>query len=120
MTELRRRTDEDMIVRGLADRTREPYLGTVTGLARFYRGPPLSVIQQGGASLPAPFEPESPSGHGVPATWWSMVCGLLSHDFETRQGRTSERPLVRDQAQRGRHMIRPRVGRPGLSNERTG
>jgi len=29
MTELRRRMDEDMIVRGLADRTRETYLWAV-------------------------------------------------------------------------------------------
>ena len=35
MTELRRRMDEVMIVRGLADRTRETSLWAVTGLARF-------------------------------------------------------------------------------------
>ncbi len=40
MTELRRRMDEDMIVRGLADRTREASLWAVTGLARFYRRSP--------------------------------------------------------------------------------
>ncbi len=40
MTELRRRMDEDMIVRGLADRTRETYLWAVTGLATFYRRSP--------------------------------------------------------------------------------
>ena len=40
MTELRRRMDEDMIVRGFADRTREAYLWAVTGLAMFYRRPP--------------------------------------------------------------------------------
>ena len=40
MTELRRRMDEDMIVRGFADRTREAYLWAVTGLAKFYRRPP--------------------------------------------------------------------------------
>jgi hypothetical protein len=37
MSELRRRMDEDMIVRGMADRTREAYLWAVEGLARFYR-----------------------------------------------------------------------------------
>jgi len=40
MTELRRRMDEDMIVRGFADRTRETYLWAVTGLARYYRRSP--------------------------------------------------------------------------------
>ena len=40
MTELRRRMDEDLIVRGLADRTREAYLWAVTGLAMFYRRSP--------------------------------------------------------------------------------
>jgi len=43
MTELRRRMDEDMIVRGMADRTRETYLWAVTGLARFYRRPPDQI-----------------------------------------------------------------------------
>jgi len=32
--------DEDMMVRGFADRTREAYLWAVTGLATFYRRPP--------------------------------------------------------------------------------
>ena len=36
MTELRQRMDEAMIVRGMADRTRETYLWAVTGLAKFY------------------------------------------------------------------------------------
>ena len=33
MTELRRRMDDDMLARGVADRTRESYLWAVTGLA---------------------------------------------------------------------------------------
>ena len=40
MTELRRRMDEDMLVRGMADRTRESYLWAVTGLATFYHRSP--------------------------------------------------------------------------------
>jgi len=41
MTELRRRMDNDMVVsRGMAPKTREAYLGAVTGLARYYRRPP--------------------------------------------------------------------------------
>ena len=40
MTELRQRMDDDMLVRGFADRTRESYLWAVTGLARFYRRSP--------------------------------------------------------------------------------
>ena len=40
MTELRRRMDDAMQVRGMADRTRETYLAAVTGLARYYRRSP--------------------------------------------------------------------------------
>lgn len=43
MTELRRRMDEAMIVRGMADRTREAYLWAVTGLARFYHRSPDQI-----------------------------------------------------------------------------
>ncbi len=40
MTELRRRMDDDMQVRGMADRTRETYLWAVSGLAAFYHRSP--------------------------------------------------------------------------------
>lgn len=43
MTELRQRMDEDMIVRGMAERTRESYLWAVTGLAKFYRRAPDQI-----------------------------------------------------------------------------
>jgi len=43
MTELRRRMDEDMIVRGMADRTREAYLWAVSGLAAFYGRSPDQI-----------------------------------------------------------------------------
>ena len=43
LTELRRRMDADMIMRGVADRTRESYLGAVTGLARYYRRRPDQI-----------------------------------------------------------------------------
>ena len=43
MTELRRRMDEAMIVRGMADRTREAYLWAVTGLAKGYHRPPDEI-----------------------------------------------------------------------------
>jgi len=43
MTELRRRMDEAMIVRGMADRTRETYLDAVWGLAMFYRRSPDQI-----------------------------------------------------------------------------
>jgi len=46
MTELRRRMDEAMIVRGMADRTRETYLWAVTGLARFYHRPPDQIADE--------------------------------------------------------------------------
>jgi site-specific recombinase XerD len=40
MSELRTRMDNEMIVRGMADRTRDAYLAAVAGLARFYDRPP--------------------------------------------------------------------------------
>ena len=40
MTELRRRMDDDMIVRGFAARTRETYLDVVKGLAKHYHRSP--------------------------------------------------------------------------------
>ena len=43
MTELRRRMDDDMLARGLADLTRESYLWAVTGLARFFRRSPDQI-----------------------------------------------------------------------------
>lgn len=43
MTELRRRMDEAMIVRGMADRTRETYLDAVRGLATFHRRSPDQI-----------------------------------------------------------------------------
>lgn len=46
MTELRRRMDDDMVVRGMADRTRESYLWAVTGLARFYRRAPDQIADE--------------------------------------------------------------------------
>ena len=46
MTELRRRMDEDMVVRGFAERTRETYLGAVTGLAKHYRRSPDQITDE--------------------------------------------------------------------------
>jgi integrase/recombinase XerD len=46
MTELRRRMDDDMQVRGMADRTRETYLWAVSGLATFYRRSPDRISDQ--------------------------------------------------------------------------
>lgn len=40
MSQLRQRMDEAMVLRGLAERTRESYLACVTALARHYRRPP--------------------------------------------------------------------------------
>ena len=45
MTERRRRMDEAMIVRGMADRTRETYLWAVTGLATFYHRSPDQIAE---------------------------------------------------------------------------
>jgi integrase/recombinase XerD len=46
MTELRRRMDDDMQVRGMAERTRETYLWAVSGLATFYRRSPDQISDQ--------------------------------------------------------------------------
>src|ERR1700675_1215750 len=46
MTELRRRMDDDMVVRGMAERTRETYLAAVTGLAKFYRRSPDQISDE--------------------------------------------------------------------------
>jgi site-specific recombinase XerD len=46
MTELRRPMDEDMMVRGMAVRTRETYLAAVTGLAGFYHRPPDQISDE--------------------------------------------------------------------------
>ena len=43
MTDLRRRMDGDMVVRGMAVRTRETYLRAVTGLARYYHRSPDQI-----------------------------------------------------------------------------
>jgi hypothetical protein len=40
MTELRKRVDEAMVLRGFSDRTREYYLACVRALAKHYRQPP--------------------------------------------------------------------------------
>lgn len=46
MTELRRRMDDDMVVRGMAVRTRETYLAAVTGLAKFYHRSPDQISDE--------------------------------------------------------------------------
>jgi site-specific recombinase XerD len=46
MTELRMRMDNDMLVRGFAERTRETYLAAVTRLARHYRRAPDQLSLQ--------------------------------------------------------------------------
>lgn len=46
MTELRRRMEDDMVVRGFATRTRQSYLWAVTSLARFYHRPPDQISDE--------------------------------------------------------------------------
>jgi site-specific recombinase XerD len=43
MTELRRQMEKDMVLRGMAEATREAYLAAVTGLVRFYRRAPDQI-----------------------------------------------------------------------------
>ncbi len=46
MTELRRQMDDDMVVRGMAVRTRETYLAAVKGLAKYYRRSPDQISDE--------------------------------------------------------------------------
>ena len=46
MTDLRRRMDDDMVVLGMAARTRETYLAAVTGLAKHYRRSPDQISDE--------------------------------------------------------------------------
>ncbi len=46
MGELRDRMHHDMVVRGLAERTRESYTAAVVGLTRFYRRSPDQLTQR--------------------------------------------------------------------------
>jgi site-specific recombinase XerD len=45
MSELRTRMDNDMLLRGMSERTRESYLGAVARMARFYRRSPERVSE---------------------------------------------------------------------------
>jgi integrase/recombinase XerD len=45
MSELRTKMDSDMVLRGVAVRTREAYLDAVRGLARFYRRRPDQISE---------------------------------------------------------------------------
>ena len=45
MSELRRKMDDDMVLRGMAVRTREAYLDAVRGLAKFYRRRPDEISE---------------------------------------------------------------------------
>ena len=74
MTELRRRMDEAMIVRGMADRTREAYLWAVTGLAKFYHRSPDRIAD---AEVQAYLLHliRDRQHRGARATSWSTGCG---------------------------------------------
>ena len=75
MTELRRRMDGDMVVRGMADRTRETYLTAVTGLARYYRrAPDQTPTRRCKTTCSISFV--IGSGRGVRATSPSMRCAF--------------------------------------------
>jgi integrase/recombinase XerD len=45
MGALRKQMDEDMLVNGMADRTREAYLNAVAGLAKYYRRSPDAITE---------------------------------------------------------------------------
>jgi len=45
MGTLRKQMDADMVVRGMAERTRETYLSAVAAMAKFYRRSPEQVSE---------------------------------------------------------------------------
>ena len=84
MTELRRRMDDDMVVRGMADRTRETYLWAVTGLARFYRRSPDQISDEEVQAYLLHLirdRQRSWSTCNIVVQWPAV---LLSHDVEAR------------------------------------
>jgi hypothetical protein len=72
MTALRQRMEDDIVARGLADRTRESYLWAVTGLARFYRRPPDRITLR--CKRISCICCASGSDRGVRATWSRTDC----------------------------------------------
>ena len=50
MTELRQRMVNDMMLRGMAEKTRRAYTGAVAGLAKFYRRSPDQISHEDGLS----------------------------------------------------------------------
>jgi len=46
MSELRTRMDNDMLLRGMAEGTRESYIAAVARMARFYRRSPEKISEQ--------------------------------------------------------------------------
>ena len=45
MSPLRQQMDNDMVLRGLADRTREAYIAAVVGIAKYYRRSPEQLSE---------------------------------------------------------------------------
>jgi hypothetical protein len=47
MSELRRRMEQDMLVRGMAEKTRVAYISAAAGLAQHYRRSPEAITARG-------------------------------------------------------------------------
>ncbi len=70
MSELRTKMDNDVVLRGMAVRTREAYLNAVRGLARFYRRRPDEISEP---------EVQSYLLHGLPERGLSSsTCNIVA------------------------------------------
>ena len=86
MTPLRRQMDDAMLVRGMAERTRESYLGAVARLAKFYRrSPDQLTAEEVQAYLVHMLREEKLA--------WS-TCGIAVHAFRFLYHTTLQRPAA--------------------------
>src|SRR3990172_4205580 len=86
MTTLRQQMDNDMLVRGLAERTRESYLAAVARLAKFYRRSPDQLTpEEGQAYLVHMLREEQLA--------WS-TCNLSVSAFRFLSHTTLQRPVA--------------------------
>ena len=86
MTELRRRMDNDMVLRGMAERTREAYLASGAGARAALSPVAGSDHRGGGAGLPAGSAAGAPARVEYRQHRGARAAVLLSRDAEARPG----------------------------------
>ena len=74
MSALRKQMEADMVLRGLAYRTRESYLEAVAKLAKFYGRSPDRISRKRMPALSAAPARRSASSRTAAATWWRARC----------------------------------------------